>query len=126
MRYTSLIALLSIPALLLLAGCPPEESAEYPEQQYQYPQQGYPQQTYPQQGYPQQGYPQQQPAQPGYTPAPTAPAPTQPAPSATGSGQPSMIPGLIKMPDGTCQFTPPALSPDQPSQPMTVPCPPGI
>jgi hypothetical protein len=119
-RLVSSVALLSLSALALLTACPPEETAQYPDQQYQ--------QQYPQQQY--QQYPQQQPAQPGYTqpgytPAPTTTTPAQPAPSttATGSGQPSMIPGVTKMPDGTCQFANP-LTPDQP--PMTVPCPPGI
>jgi hypothetical protein len=113
-RSQGYLTLLSVTALLALTACPREEEPVYPQQQY-------PQQQYPQQQYPQQQYPQQ-PA-PAYTqPAPTA---TAPAPGTAGAGQPaSVIPGVVKMPDGTCQWTPPSLDPNTPAQPVAVPCPP--
>ena len=113
MNLSRSLGLLSVAALLTLTACPREEP-EYPAP---------PQQQYPQQQYPQQ-YPQQ--PQPAYTqpaPAYTQPAP-QPAPGATAGQPASVIPGVMKMPDGTCQFTPPSLDPNTPAQPVAVPCPP--
>lgn len=102
-----------LPLGLFLVACekdPPP--AQYPQQQY--PQQQYPQQQYPQQQYPQQQYPQTQPTT-------TTPAP-QPASS---TGTPTAIPGVMKMPDGTCSVTLPSMT-GQPSAPMVGPCPPGV
>lgn len=95
-----------------LVGC--EDRGQDP----QYPQQPYPQ-PYPQP----QAYPQPYP-QPGAYPAPAPapyPAPATPAPA---GGTPTSLPGVLRMADGTCQFTPPSLDPNTPSAPITVPCPP--
>lgn len=110
-----------------LVGCDRDQpDPGYPQQQ-QYPQQQYPQQQYPQpQAYPQpQGYPQPQPT--AYPPQPTgAPPPATTAPPA-GTGTPTAIPGLMKMPDGTCQAALPSLDPNAtPQAPITIPCPPGV
>jgi hypothetical protein len=80
-----------------------------------------PQPYYPQQPPPQQPPPQAQPAPaPAPTPAPT-PATTGTTPAAAGSGTPTSIPGVMKMPDGTCTV----MMPGNP-QPLKGPCPPGV
>lgn len=103
--------LLILPLGLFLVACekdPPP--AQYPQQQY--PQQQYPQQQYPQQQYPQQQYPQTQPQ-------------VQPQPTTTSTtGTATAIPGVMKMPDGTCTITIPTMN-GQPAAPTPVPCPPG-
>ena len=115
-------------ASISLAACTQDEPAEYPDQQYQHPQGQYPQGQYPPGQYPQGQYPQgqypqgQYPQQPG--PVPTT-QPATPAPSASGSAQPTYLPMVEKLADGTCQLTLPAMSADQPAQPMPVICPPG-
>ncbi len=104
-------------ALLVgLTGCP-EEDPQYPPQPYPqpgaYPLPGAYPQPYPQPG----AYPQPYPQQPAPYPAP--------APAPANTGTPTAIPGVLKMPDGTCQATPPSLDPNTPAQPIAVPCPPG-
>jgi hypothetical protein len=94
-----------------LTGCP-EEDPQYPQGGQPYPQ------PYPQPG----AYPQPYP-QPGAYPQPYPQPAPYPAPAQTA--QPTMIPGVMKLPDGTCQATPPSLDPNTPAQPITVICPPG-
>ena len=101
-----------VAALLFgMTGCPDDDT------QPQYPPQPYPQ-PYPQPG----AYPQPYP-QPGAYPQP-APYPA-PYPAPANTPQPTSIPGIMKLPDGTCQATPPSLDPNTPAQPIPVPCPPG-
>ncbi len=112
-----LTLLTSVIAALALVACG-EREEEYPPQ--------YPQQQYPQQQYPQQQYPQQQPPAQQYPPAappPAAPPPAAP-PAATGA-TPTAIPGVEKLPDGSCQINLPGM-PGAPAAPTPIPCPPGV